>query len=324
MKLVSSRNLGLDLVRATEASALAAGRWMGLDKLDEADEDAAVAMFGILETLDIDGEIVVGEETRLGKHSPLDSGRKIGTGNGPPLDVVVDPIEGRKLLAQGRSGTLAVAAVSPLGSLWAPRPAVYMEKIVVNQQVAAALVSECMDAPAAWTLALVARLKQKAVRDLVVFVLDRPRHHDLIEEIRRAGARVMLRAAGDVSGALLAASDNSRADILMGIGGMSEGIISACAVRALGGAMLGRLAPQSDEEQAAVQAAGLDTRRILTTEEMVTSDQVFFAATGVTDGPLLSGVRYHGGRAETHSLILRGETGTRRLVYAEHAIRANL
>jgi fructose-1,6-bisphosphatase II len=134
----------------------------------------------------------------------------------------------------------------------------------------------------------------------------------------------MLRAAGDVSGALLAASEDGRADILMGVGGMAEGIISACAVRALGGAMLGRLAPQSDDERAAVQAAGLDTRRILTTQEMVTSDQVFFAATGITDGPLLSGVRYHGGRAETHSLILRGETGTRRLVYAEHAIRSNV
>ncbi len=316
-----NRNLGLELVRATEAAALSAGRWMGLGKRDDADHAATEAMARTFSTLQMDGHIVVGEEGKFGGPSPLASGQKVGNGKGPHVDVVVDPIDGRTLLAQGRSGAIAVAAVAPYGSMWSPGAAVYMEKLVVNREVAAALVPECIDAPAAWTLALVARAKKKEVRDLVVFVLDRPRHVDLIEEIRTAGARVMLRAEGDIAGALLAASPNGLADILMGIGGVPEGVIAACAVRALGGAMLTRLAPQSDSERAALAAAGLDTRRILDCRELVISDQIFFAATGITDGPLLQGVRYHGDRAETNSLILRSETGTRRLVHAEHAIK---
>lgn len=168
---------------------------------------------------------------------------------------------------------------------------------------------------------LVARLKKKDIHDLVVFVLDRPRHAELVDEIRRAGARVMLRAAGDVAGALLVVAPNGRADMLMGVGGVSEGIMAACAVRALGGGMLGRLAPQSDVEREEIKIAGLNTRQILSAREIIASDNIFFAATGITDGPLLSGVRYHGKRAETHSLILRGETGTRRLIYAEHVLR---
>lgn len=175
-----------------------------------------------------------------------------------------------------------------------------------------------MNAPAAWTLATVARAKKKQVRDLVVFVLERARHVELVDELRAAGARVMLRGDGDVAGALMAASPNGRVDILMGIGGVPEGVVAACAVRALGGAMLGRLAPQSQAEREAVEAAGLDTQRILRADELITSDQLFFAATGITDGPLLSGVRYQGDRAETHSLVLRCDTGTRRLIKTEH------
>ena len=177
-----------------------------------------------------------------------------------------------------------------------------------------------MDAPAAWTLALVARVKKKEVRDLIVFVLDRPRHADLIEEIRTAGARVMLRSDGDTAGALLAAAPDSGVDLLMGVGGVPEGVISACAVKSLGGAMLGRLAPQSAAEREAVAAAGLDTRRVLTADELIAGDQVFFAATGITDGPLLAGVRYHGNRAETQSMVLRCDTHSRRMMYAEHVI----
>jgi fructose-1,6-bisphosphatase II len=312
------RNLGLDLVRATEAAALSAGRWMGLGKPAEADHAAAESMCRALNTLDMDGRVVIGEEVKLGMHSPLDTGQRVGTGNGPEMDVVVDPIDGRNLLAQGRSGAIAVAAVAPRGSMWSPATAVYMEKIVVDQEAADALVPECMDAPAAWTLALVGRVKKKAVRDLVVFVLERPRHHDLIEEIRMAGARVLLRADGDISGALLAASSRSRVDILMGVGGVPEGVIAACAVKSMGGAMLGRLAPQSEEEQAAVNAAGLHIGQIVTCDQLISSDEIFFAATGITDGMLLSGVHYHGTRAETESLILRCETGTRRVIHSEH------
>ncbi len=175
-----------------------------------------------------------------------------------------------------------------------------------------------LDAPAAWTLASVARAKKKQVRDLVVFVLERPRHADLIEEIRAAGARVMLRADGDVAGALMAASPDGQVDVLMGIGGVPEGVVAACAVKALGGAMLGRLAPQRKDEREAIAAAGLDTKRILTSDELISGDQLFFAATGITDGPLLDGVRYHGDRAETQSLVLRCDTRTRRLIKTEH------
>jgi fructose-1,6-bisphosphatase II len=193
------------------------------------------------------------------------------------------------------------------------------KKIVVDRTVAGALVAECMDAPAAWTLALIARVKQKEIRDLVVFVLDRPRHAALIEEIRQAGARVMLCSDGDIAAALMAASPGQGVDLLLGIGGVPEGVIAACAVKALGGAMLGRLAPQSEAERAAIAAAGLDPRRILSGDELITGEQVFFAATGITDGPLLSGVQYQGDRAETHSLVLRADTGSRRVISAEHS-----
>jgi fructose-1,6-bisphosphatase II len=314
------RNLGLDLVRATEAAALTAGRWMGLGKRDEADQAATEAMYKALNTLDMDGHIVIGEEGKLGTHSPLDSGERVGTGYGPEVDVVVDPIEGRNLLARGHPDAIAVVGVAPRGSMWSPAPAVYMEKMVAGREAAEALVPECMEAPAAWTVALVARAKQKAVRDIVVFVLDRPRHRHLIDEIRAAGARAMLRSDGDIFGALLAATSDSGVDLLMGIGGVSEGVVAACAVKALGGSMLGRLAPQSDAERAAIQAAGLNTKRILTSDELVSGNQIFIAATGITDGAMLSGVRYRGNMAKTESLVLRCETGTRRLIHAEHLL----
>lgn len=314
------RNLGLDLVRVTEAAALSAGRWMGLGRREGADRAAMQAMYEALNTLDMDGCIVIGEEGKLHTHSLLDTGQRVGTGYGPEMDVVVDPIEGRNLLAQGHPDAISVAAVAPRGSMWSPAPAIYMDKIVVDREAAAALVPQCMDAPAAWILALVARVKDKSVRDLVVFILNRPRHRYLIDEIRAAGARAMLRTDGDVAGALLALTPGVGVDLLMGVGGVSEGVISACAVKAMGGAMLGRLAPQSAEEQAAIEAAGLDTGRILTCDELVSSNQVFFAATGITDGTLMSGVNYHRTHAETQSLVLRCETRTRRLIHAEHLL----
>ncbi len=319
-EMVDKRNIGLDLVRATEAAALKAGRWMGFGSRDEPDKVAVEAMYHALELIDVDGYIVVGEEGKTGWHSPLASGSRVCTRQGPEMDVVVDAIDGRGLLATGRPGAISVAALAPRGAMWCPRPAVYMDKIVVSREAAASLVPEVMDAPAAWTLALLARLKKKQIRDLVVFVLDRPRHQDLIEEIRTAGARVMLRSDGDIAGALMAVTPNGRVDILMGIGGVPEGLVAACAVKALGGAMLGRLAPQSDAERAAVAEAGLDVRRIVTSDELLTTNDIFFAATGITDGPLVDGVLYQGRHAETHSLLLRGTTGTRRFIHAEHLL----
>lgn len=314
------RNLGLDLVRATEAAALVATRWMGLGKADEADCDAAEAMVRALNTMDVQGRIVIGEEGKLGRHSALDSGAAIGTGQGLAMDVVVDPIDGRLRLALGYSDAISVVGLAPRDSMWSPTPAVYMEKIVVDRVAAEALVPECLDAPAAWTLALVARVKHKPVRDLVVFVLDRPRHHHLVEEIRAAGARVLLRSDGDIAGGLMAAYPDSGVDLLMGIGGVAEGVIAACAVKALGGKMLGRLAPQSEQERGDVRSAGLDAQGILSSNEMVQGDQIFFAATGITDGLLLSGVRLRGHEAETNSLVLRCETGTRRIIQTTHRV----
>jgi fructose-1,6-bisphosphatase II len=311
------RNLGLDLVRATEAAAIQAGRWMGLGNPDKADLAAGHAMYATLNTCPVDGCILIGEEGKVSVNHPLESGRIVGKATGPQIDLVVDPVDGRSLLAQGRSGAIAVAAITPKGVMWSPKPAIYMEKIVVNREVGAMLVEECLDAPAAWTLALVARAKDKSVQDLTVFVLDRPRHMDLINEIRAAGARVMLRSDGDIAGAILAAGPDDLVDLMIGIGGAPEGMISACAVKAMKGAMLARLAPQTEEEAKAIDEAGLNPGQILNCDELVLQDQIFFAATGITDGPLLKGVRYRKRIAETHSLVIRGETGTHRLITAE-------
>ncbi len=314
-----SRNLGLDLVRATEAAALAAGRWMGFGDPDGANRAATEAMVAAFAGVDIDGHIVIGEETKLGAHSPLDTGNRLGNRQGPELDVVVDAIDGSRLVAKSHPGAVSVVGAAAHGAMCSLYPAAYMDKIIVDRDAAAALVPECLNAPAAWTLALIARVKQKNVRDLVVFVLDRPRHQPLIEEVRRAGARILLRSDGDVSGALAAAS-RSRVDVLMGAGGVPEGLIAACAVKALGGGMLARLAPQSAEERAAVAAAGLDTARIYTCDELVAGRQIVFAATGITDGVLLSGVSYEGNEGHTQSLVLRCATGSRRVIHAVHTI----
>ncbi|MEA3351005.1 MAG: class II fructose-bisphosphatase, partial [Chloroflexota bacterium] len=316
-----SPNLGLDLLRVTETAALAAGRWMGRGNAVISNRKAARAMTEALNTLNIDGYIVIGEEGRTGESSPLNSGKSVGNGDGPEMDVVVDPIDGTDFLIMGQPDAVSVAGIAPRNSMWAPAPAVYMDKIVVGAEAAESLVPECLDAPAAWTLALVARVKGKSVRDLVVFVLDRPRHKDLIEEIRSTGARVTARSHGDVAGALMAASKDINVDILMGIGGIAEGVISACAVKSLSGAMLGRIAPQSAEERAAVKNANLDENEILTCDEIVTGQNIYFTATGITDGILLSGVNYRGDFAETESIIIRCETGTRRIVHTEHLVK---
>lgn len=319
-----SHNIGFDLVRATEYTALKVGRWLGLGNAAEAHRVACEAMSRALSEVSMRGQIVIGEEGRLGGRSALDSGQPVGTGRGPEVDVIVDPIDGTASVVHGRPGAISVVAVAPRGSMWSPNPAaIYMDKIVVDVEAAESLVPECMDAPVGWTLALVARAKKKPVRDLQVIVLDRPRHFDLIEEIRSAGARVLLRSDGDTVGALIAATPNVGADVLMGIGGVPEGVTAACAVKAMGGAMLCRLAPQSQQEREAIEAAGIDTKTILNCDDMVRSNEIFLAATGITHGQLLDAVRYRGREAQTHSLLIRSETGTRRMIRAEHVLDEN-
>lgn len=316
---LSSRNIGLDLVRVTEAAALAAGRWIGSGNFDAAHAAATDAMFNMLASLAIDGRVAIGEDRLIDGKALLREGVLFGPGSAP-CDLAVDPIDGTRLLVEGKPGAVSVIAVAPPHSIWSAAPAEYLDKIVVDRDAAQVLVPECLDAPAAWTLALIARAKKKSVRDLVVVVLQRVRHHDLIEEIRSTGARILLREEGDAEGALEAATPNSGVDVLMGVGGASQGVLAACAVRALRGGMLARLAPQSAEERAAVAQAGLDTRRVMTVDELVTSEDVVFAATGITGTPLLPGIAYKGSHAEAHSLLIRAKTRTRRVIQAEHSL----
>ncbi|MBN1641779.1 MAG: fructose-bisphosphatase class II family protein [Anaerolineae bacterium] len=318
MTEMPSRNLGLDLVRVTEAAALAAGRWMGLGRRQEADQAATAAAIDTLQAMDVVGCAVVNGEAG-GSHVMMLC--NMVPDRETTLDVLSDPIDGAALLAYGYPGAIAVIAAAPSGAFHQQSAATYMEKLVVNAAVSQALVPECLDAPAAWTLALIARALDKRVGNLTVFVLDRPRHADLIREVRATGAHVVLRAEGDITGALMAVTRESGIDALMGIGGYTEGLISACAIKAMGGAMLARLAPQSRGELTRLQEVGLDVGAIMTSDELVEGEIVFFAATGITDGPLLSGVRYRGNRATSNSMVLRGETRTRRIIHAEHLLR---
>jgi fructose-1,6-bisphosphatase II len=316
---LSSRNIGLDLVRVTEAAALAAGRWIGSGNFDAAHAAATDAMYNMLAALDIDGHVAIGEDRLVDGAAVLCAGASFGGGEAL-CDLAVDPIDGTRLLVEGKPGAISVVAVAPRHSIWASGPVEYLDKIVVDRDAAHVLVPECMDAPAAWTLALIARAKKKPVRDLTVVVLQRLRHHDLIEEIRATGARILLRQEGDAEGALEAAMSGAGVDVLMGVGGASQGVLSACAVRSLRGGMLARLAPQSAEERDAINQAGLDSNRVLTVNDLVTSDDIFFAATGITGTSLLPGIAYKGSHAETHSLLIRAKTKTRRFIQAEYAL----
>ncbi len=317
----TNRNIGLDLVRVTETAALAAGHWLGSGDRESAHRAATRAMASALDTLDMDGLVVIGEERPLNGSSPLSSGHKVGTGFGSEVDLVVDPIDGTDLLIRGQPGAISVVGVTPRGTMWSPAPAQYMEKIIVDQEAASALVPECLEAPAAWTLALVARVKHKAVRDLTVIVLDRNRNAALIQEIRETGAHIILKEEGDAEGALVTLSPGTGVDILMGIGGAMQGVLAACAVKALNGGMLARLAPQSAKEREEIIAAGLDSKTIFTCNDFIKTDEVFFAATGITDSILLHPMQFRSTYAETHSLLIRSETGTRRFIRAEHGIR---
>jgi fructose-1,6-bisphosphatase II len=317
MSEAPNRNLALELVRVTEAAALSAGRWMGRGKKEEGDGAAVKAMRLILSTVDMDGVIVIGEGAK--DEAPmLYDGETVGNGIGPAVDVAVDPVEGTALLAHGRPDAISVISVAPRGTMWSPGPAFYMNKMVVSRRARHVLSPGFLNSPTEKKLGALAKALEKSMNDLTVFVLDKPRHQKLIAEIRSAGARVLLRTDGDVAGALMALMPNSGVDALMGVGGTPEGVIAACAVRTLGGAMLAQLAPQKDDEREAVRASGLDLETVLAESDLVQSDDVFFAATGITDGVLMPGVHYSGEGATTVSLVMRGRTGTVRTIHAEH------
>jgi fructose-1,6-bisphosphatase II len=310
------RNLGMELVRVTEAAALAASRWVGRGDKNGADAAAVAAMRSVLSTVSMDGVVVIGEGEK--DNAPmLYNGEKVGEGTPPLVDVAVDPIDGTTLTAMGRTNALSVIAVSERESLFDPGPSYYMEKIAVGPDAAGAI---DITASPGQNLRWIAKSKRESVRDLTVVILDRPRHAELIEEVRASGARIALISDGDVYGAIAAASEESGIDVLMGVGGTPEGVISAAALKCMGGEMQGRLWPRNDDERTAITEAGLDPEAVLTLDELVRSDNCYFAATGITDGPLLSGVRFEPRRVSTQSLVMRSRSGTVRRIDAHHKL----
>ncbi len=309
------RNLALELVRVTEAAALAAARMVGRGDKEAADQAAVDAMRYVLDSVSMDGIVVIGEGEK--DEAPmLYNGEQIGDGSLPKVDVAVDPLEGTRLTALGMPSAIAVIALAERGSMFDPGPCVYMEKIAGGPEIADLL---DLDRPLPETIKLVAERKKIDVRDVMVVMLDRERHHEAMAAVREAGARVRLILDGDVSAALLAVDDNSPVDLLWGIGGTPEGVISAAAIKCIGGQLLGRLWPRSDEERQAAAAAGYDLSRLLSCDDLVAGNDVFFSATGVTDGDVLQGVRYQGDRgATTESLVMRSRSGTVRRVSARH------
>jgi fructose-1,6-bisphosphatase II len=312
---VPDRNVALELVRVTEAAALAAARLIGRGDKEEADQAAVDGMRHQLRSISMDGVVVIGEGEK--DEAPmLYNGEEIGDGTPPQVDIAVDPLEGTRLTALGMPNALAVIALSERGTMFDPGPCVYMEKIAGGPEVADLL---DLDRPMSETVELVAERKGTDVRDVMVVVLDRPRHQDVIDEIRGAGARVRLILDGDVAATLLAATDTTAVDLLWGIGGTPEGVISAAALKCIGGQLLGRLWPRDDEESQAAIDAGYDLEKVLTVDDLVRGDNCFFSATGVTDGDVLQGVRYQGrAGASTESLVMRSRSGTVRRVSARH------
>jgi len=310
------RELALEFVRVTEAAALASGRLMGTGDKEGCDEAAVTAMRELLGTIDIDGTIVIGEG-EMDEAPMLYIGEKVGSGRGPRVDVAVDPLEGTNVLARGLSRALSVLAVAESDCLL-HAPDMYMEKLAVGPRAAGRI---DLDAPIGDNLLEVADSLGKNVRDLVVVILDRPRNEALISDVRKAGARIKLIPDGDLSPAVSVAFEDSGVDVLAGIGGAPEGVLAAVALRCAGGEMQARLCPTKPEEIARAEAMGIrDVRRKLTMNDLVRGDDVLFAATGVTDGELLRGVRYSGAVARTHSLVMRGTTGTVRFIEAIHRL----
>lgn len=308
------RNLALDLIRVTEAAALASARWLGRGDKNAGDKAAVDAMRLSFSSITMQGVVVIGEGEK--DEAPmLFNGEHVGNGSGPHMDVAVDPVEGTSLLAFGRPNAIAVVGISPRGSMYDPGPSFYMRKLVVPS---AAKDVVDLDAPVGDTLRKVAKALDKDLDDLVVFVLDKPRHKKLIDEIRAAGARIQLHTDGDVAGSLMAVDPKDMVDMMMGTGGTPEGVLSACAIRAVGGQMLARLDPQSDDERQSLLDAGKDLGQVLTVESLVKSEDTFFAATGISGGTFLGGVQYSGHGATTNSLVLRGKTGTVRRIQSHH------
>lgn len=308
------RNIAMELVRVTEAAALSAARYMGMGDKELVDQAAVDAMRFTLGSIAMDGIVVIGEGEK--DEAPmLYIGERIGDGSPPQVDIAVDPIDGTTLLSKGLPGAISVVALSARGTMNCPRQVVYMNKIAVGKEAKDVI---DINAPVETNLRNIARAKERDVGDLTVIVLDRPRHEGLLREIRQAGARVKLISDGDVAAGIAAAMPETGVDVLMGIGGTPEGVLTAAAIRCLGGAIQCKAWPRHDEERAAAMAAGLDLEKVYTTEELVGGEDVFFAATGVSSGDLLQGVRYFGGGAETHSLVMRSRSGTVRWIRSVH------
>lgn len=310
------RNLALDLVRVTEAAAMAAGRWVGRGDKDGADKAAVDAMRAMSDTLPVSGVVVIGEGEK--DQAPmLHNGEGIGDHAGPPCDIAVDPIDGTTLTAKGMGNAISVLAVAPRGTMFDPSAVFYMDKLVTGPDAAGAV---DIEAPVAYNVRAVAKAKGIRAEDVTVCMLDRPRHARLAQEVRETGARIRLVSDGDVAGAVVAARDDSGVDLLLGVGGTPEGVIAACAIKCLGGVMQARLSPRSDAERDRALAAGHDLARVLTADDLVRGDEAFFVATGITDGQLLRGVRYGRRATTTESLVMRARSGTVRFVVSEHQL----
>ena len=311
-----TRNLALELARVTEAAALAAGRFMGRGDKEAADGAAVHAMRIVLQTVDMNGTIVIGEGEK--DNAPmLYNGENVGNGSAPDVDVAVDPIDGTRPLAFGRSNSLATVAIAPRGTMFDPGPFVYMNKLAVGPE-AKGMIN--IEKPLIENLKAIAKAKHKDLEDLTTIILDRDRHTEMIAEIRKAGARIRQIPDGDVAAALMTAWPDSGVVVLIGIGGTPEGVIAACALRAMGGEIQGKLYARDEDELRRGREAGYDFDKVLTMDDLVSSEDVFFAATGITDGELLKGVRYFGDGASTDSLVVRGMTGTVRQITATHRI----
>jgi fructose-1,6-bisphosphatase II len=308
------RNLAMELVRVTEAAALAAGRWVGRGDKNAADAAAVDAMRLMIDSVSMDGVVVIGEGEKDAAPM-LFNGEQVGSGSGPQTDVAVDPVDGTTLTSVGQPNALAVIALAPRGAMFFPGPALYMDKIATGPEAADVI---DINAPVAENIRQVAKAKSKRPEEVTVTILARPRHDDLIREVREAGARAFLITDGDVAGAIVAATPRTEVDLLMGIGGTPEGVIAASALKCLGGSLQGKLYPRDEGERRALLEGGYDLDQVLHTDDLVASDDVFFAATGVTDGYLLEGVAYWPDGATTYSMVMRSRSGTIRSVKSDH------
>ncbi|MFD4988599.1 class II fructose-bisphosphatase [Streptomyces sp. NPDC058374] len=310
------RNLALELVRVTEAAAMAAGRWVGRGEKNGADGAAVKAMRTLVSTVSMNGVVVIGEGEK--DEAPmLFNGERVGDGTGAECDIAVDPIDGTSLTAKGQPNAVAVLAAADRGTMFDPSAVFYMDKLVTGP-AAADYVD--INAPVSVNIRRVAKAKGATPEDVTVVILDRPRHEGIIQEIRETGARIKLITDGDVAGSILAVREGSGVDLLLGIGGTPEGIISACAIKCLGGTIQGKLWPKDDEERARAVEAGHDLDRVLSTHDLVSGENVFFVATGITDGELLPGVHYSAGSATTSSLVMRSKSGTIRRIDSTHRL----